>query len=264
MIEKIKYPIYIVSKGRWENPITAKRLMRDNVPFKVVVEPQEAEKYATTIPKENIAILPFSNLGVGSYPARNWCWEDSKERGFKKHFLFDDNIYGFSRLNAGKRTQCEAVTPLISLQDFSERYSNIGIAGYNYNSFVTSETKKAFFLNVHVYSGMLITNEMPFRWRMKYNEDVDLCLQALHAKWCTILLNVFLINKVSTTAKLKGGNQDELYKNNDPKKKMLKSKSLQMVWPQYVEVIERFGRPHHFVNWRKHFKHDLIKIVDSK
>lgn len=263
MINQLKYPIYIVSKGRWENPITAKRLMRDNVPFKIVVEPQEVALYQKTLPSECVQALPFQNLGLGSYPARNWCWEDSKEKGFKRHFLFDDNIYGFIRLNAGLRKACEAVEPLISLQNFTDRYSNIGIAGYNYASFVTRETKKAFFLNVHVYSGMLITNEMPFRWRMKYNEDVDLCLQALHAKWCTVLLNVFLINKVSTTAKLKGGNQDELYKGNDPGKKMLKSKSLQMVWPEYAEVKMRFGRPHHYVNWRKHFKHDLIKIIQS-
>ncbi len=32
------YPVYIVSKGRWENPITAKCFLQDGVDFKIVVE----------------------------------------------------------------------------------------------------------------------------------------------------------------------------------------------------------------------------------
>ena len=101
------------------------------------------------------------------------------------------------------------------MEDFSDRYSNVAVAGFNYLYFVTKETLKPFSINTHVYSGMLITNNIPYRWRLKYNEDVDLCLQALHGGMCTILMNAFLIDKVSTTVKMKGGNQTELYQNND-------------------------------------------------
>jgi len=48
---------------------------------------------------------------------------------------------------------------------------------------------------------------------------------------------------------MKGGNQDELYKNNDPKKKLLKAKILENQWPQYVKTVIRFNRYHHFVDW---------------
>lgn len=108
---------------------------------------------------------------------------------------------------------------------------------------------------------MLIENSIPFRWRLKYNEDVDLCLQVLNEKYCTILLNSFLIQKVSTVVKMKGGNQTELYQNNDEGKKMLKSKSLEKIWPQYVKVVKRFGRPHHQVSWGKFFKQPLKKLL---
>ncbi len=253
----LKYPVYIVSKGRWENPLTAKYFLRDGVDFKIAIEPQELNDYRKTIPDKNILVLPFSNLGLGSYPARNHCWDDSIKNGYKKHFIFDDNIRGFRNFNAGNRTKCESVTPLKTLAEFTDKFVNIAISGYNYVSFATRETKKPFYFNNHVYSGMLINNETKFRWRLKYNEDVDICLQALHEGWNTILLNAFLIDKVSTTAKMKGGNQTELYKNNDDGKKMLKSKSLQVMWPQYVEVVQRFGRPHHFVDWKKHFRHPL-------
>lgn len=263
-LPRIKYPIYIVSKGRWERPLTARFLLSENIDFKIVVEPQEYENYCTTIPEKYIQKLPFANLGLGSYPARNWCWEDSIQNGYERHFLFDDNIYRFRRLNHGKRERCEARLALISLQEFTDRYSNVGVSGYNYVSFATKTTSKAFYLNTHVYSGMLINNKIPFRWRLKYNEDVDLCLQALHNKYCTILLNTFLIEKVSTTTKMKGGNQTELYQNNDDKKKMLKSRSLQKIWPKYVRVVFRFGRPHHQVSWSKFFTHPLKRIISRE
>lgn len=255
----IRYPIYIISKGRAETTTTARFLLKAGIPFTIAVEPQEYDDYCKYFPTEFVAKLPFSNLGLGSYPARNWCWENSIQNGYKKHFLFDDNIRGFYRLNNGERKRCGAIEPLECLQDFSDRYSNLAISGYNYLYFANKETKKPFSINTHVYSGMLIRNDIKYRWRMKYNEDVDLCLQALHEKWCTILLNVFLIDKISTVTKMKGGNQSELYKNNNHDKKVLKSRSLEEVWPQYCKTVIRFGRPHHHVAWNKYFNHPLIK-----
>lgn len=257
-----RYPIYIISKGRFENPYTAKFLLKENIPFTIAVEPQEYDSYCKTIPEKFVKALPFKNLGMGSTPARNWCWDDSINRGFRKHFLFDDNIRGFYRLNNGKRERCLALPSLKALEEFSDKYINLGISGYNYLYFANQKTKKAFSLNHHVYSGMLINNHLPFRWRLKYNEDVDLCLQVLNTKyWCTILLNVFLIEKISTVAKLKGGNQTELYQGNNHDKKKLKTKSLEMIWPQYVKSTYRFGRPHHQVSWSKFFKQPLLRVV---
>src|SRR3990167_3681515 len=255
--QSIKYPIYIISKGRWKNPLTAKFLLKENIPFSIVIEPQEYDQYLTTIPKQFIKILPFSNLGLGSFPARNWCWDDSIQNGFEKHFLFDDNIRGFTLFKKGERSTCSISMPaFICLQNLTHQYKNIGISGFQYNYFITKATNKPFFINTHVYSGMLINNQMPFRWRLKYNEDIDLCLQALHSKrYCTLLLNKYTINKTTTNAKMPGGNQTELYQNNNPAKKILKAMSIQRVWPQYVRVGFRYGRPHHLISWKKHFKH---------
>ena len=259
---QIKYPIYIISKGRFEKPITAGMFKKHNLDFTIAVEPQEYKKYCDSLGSKYVAKLPFSNLGLGSYPARNWCWQDSIDKGFDKHFLFDDNIRGFYRLNSGDRRRYEARLPLLTLQNFTDRFQNVAISGFNYSYFVNKETKAPFTINTHVYSGMLINNAIPYRWRLKYNEDVDLCLQALHEGWCTILLNAFLIDKISTVVKLKGGNQDELYKNNAFEKKVLKARSLEEIWPQYVKTVIRFNRPHHAVNWNKLFKQPLIKLKE--
>jgi len=102
---------------------------------------------------------------------------------------------------------------------------------------------------------MLIKNSLPYRWRLKYNEDVDLCLQVLSNRGTTASCIYYLADKVSTSDKMEGGNQTELYKGNSPVKHLLKAKTLEAVWPQYVKTVIRFKRPHHYIDWRKHFKH---------
>lgn len=76
-----RYPVYIISKGRWESRLTAKSLEAMNVPYRIVVEPQEYAMYAAVIDPSKILQLPFSNLGQGSIPARNFVWEHSVSEG---------------------------------------------------------------------------------------------------------------------------------------------------------------------------------------
>jgi len=259
----MKYPVYIVSKGRYENPITANCFIRDGVDFKIVVEPQEYEEYCKSVGTKYVLQLPFANLGVGSYPARNFCWEHSQKEKHKRHWVFDDNISKFRRITQGKKIECNAKKAIEILEEFTDRYENIAITGFNYTSFVVPGTSDniPFRLNVHAYSAMLIKNNMPYKWRLKYNEDVDICLQVLHNKLCTVLFNAFTVDKTSTTAKMKGGNQTELYKGNAYEKKFLKTRSLEEVWPQYVTTKIRYDRPHHFINWMQ-FKHSLKRRKD--
>lgn len=257
-MNKTKYPVYIISKGRWENPLTAKFFLEDGVDFKIVVEPQEAEQYRKAIGEKYVEVLPFSNLGLGSFPARNWCWEDALKKGYDRHWLFDDNINNMRRLHKGKRIRVNANTAMRVIEEFTDRYSNIGISGFNYQMFVPNDTSKPFYLNVHVYSALLIKNNMPYRWRLRYNEDTDLCLQVLTNGYCTVLFNAFMADKMKTLT-MKGGNMSELYKGNG---RLVMARALQEMWPRYVEVKWRFGRPQHYVDWKKHFKHGLIRRTD--
>lgn len=257
-----KYPVYIVSKGRWENPMTANLFINDGIDFQILVEPQEYDNYCKSLGDKYVTKLPFANLGVGSYPARNYAWEDSIKNGFDRHWVFDDNIRLFRRAHKGNRIVCNGKKAIKALEEFTDRYENVGITGFNYSTFVTQSTKKPFWLNVHAYSAMLMKNNMPYRWRLKYNEDVDLCLQVLDNGLCTLLFNAFCVDKTSTTAKMKGGNQDELYLGNAFEKKVLKARSLEEIWPQYAETKIVWNRPHHYVNWRKHFKHGLVRRED--
>ena len=244
-----KYPVYIISKGRSDCCLTARLFVKDNVDFYLVVEPQEADDYAKEFGRDRLLILPFSNLGQGSIPARNFVWEHSKSNGFTRHWIFDDNIYDIYYLYKDKRLRINSNIALTRIEEFTDRYENIGISGMNYTMFVVPrQTTKPFFLNVHVYSALLIRNDMKYRWRGRYNEDTDLCLQVLSGGYCTVLINVFSIQKVKTLT-MKGGNMTELYKGHG---RLKMARSLERVWPGVVSVKRRFGRPQHHVKnaWR--------------
>jgi len=218
--------------------------------YLIAVEPQEAKNYIKKLGKHRVLVLPFSNLGLGSYPARNFCWEHAKQNGYKYHWLFDDNIRNFDKWINGKRTHYRNINDAIIYVEKYANNTNIDILGFEEPNFVVKPPKKPFKHNCHVYSAMLIKNSLPYRWRLKYNEDIDLCLQVLHNKGTTASCVYYMADKMSTSDKMKGGNQDELYKGNDPRKKLLKAKMLEAVWPQYAKTVIRFNRHHHFVDWK--------------
>jgi len=250
MGSQLRYPVYVVSKGRAHTTQTARYFERDGIPFKFVIESQEKEQYFDKLGKHKCLVLPFSNLGLGSYPARNFCWEHAKKEGHKRHWVFDDNILGFSKWQHGKKVYGNyGCAPLMYVENFADA-NDVHIAGFQGHGFSMRPPPSPWRHNVKVYSAMLIDCDMPYRWRLKYNEDVDLCLQVLHNGGKTASCMYYLANKEGTPKKHKGGNQDELYKGNHPKKKLLKAKMLEAVWPQYAKTVIRFNRYHHFVDWK--------------
>lgn len=243
-----RYPIYVPSKGRIKSNLTARFLQQDGTPFYLVVEPQEADEYKQQWGTDRVLTLPFSNLGMGSIPARNWIKAHATAAGFKRHWQLDDNCYYAMRLFKGKRIRCNSRVALAATEDFVDRYTNVAVAGLNYHMFAIGPMPPLQ-LNCHVYSCTLVLNAIPHEWRGRYNEDTDLCLQVLADGWCTVLLNAFLIRKVQTMT-MKGGNADQLYQG-DGRLKM--ARSLERVWPGVVKVDRRFQRPQHVIShqWRR-------------
>jgi hypothetical protein len=241
-----RYPLYVISKGRADVCLTARFLLREGVPFRLVVEKEEFDSYAENLPGAKIEVLPFSNLGLGGIPARNWVWEHAKKSGAERHWILDDNIGRVRRMWKGKRYFCDSGPVFASCEDFADRYENIAVLGLNYSTFARPGTPP-FYPNVHVYSCLLIKNDLTNRWRGRYNEDTDLCLQVLADGWCTALINAFMIDKIATMT-MKGGNTSELYKG-DGRLKM--ARSLEKMWPGVVTTTRRFRRPQHYVDWSK-------------
>lgn len=243
-----RYPVYVVSKGRHDVCLTARFLIRDRVPFRLVVEPQEVDLYAAEFGRERLLVLPFSHRGLP--PVRNWVWEHAIASGSKRHWTLDDNIIFIWRRWKARKIPCEAGPALRAVENFVDRYENIALAGLNYYMFSANRMKQPpFVTNCHVYSFMLIQNDCDLRFRGKYNEDVDFCLQLLASgRWCTVLFNAFLAWKM-TTMTMKGG-CEQLYKGDG---RLKASRFLERAWPGVVSLDRRFQRPHHVVKdaWRK-------------
>lgn len=247
MRRKTKYPVYVLSKGRYDQCLTAKILQNDDVPFRLVVEEQEAELYAQKHGEECLVVLPPEATGKGAIPVRNWIWENSISEGHERHWVLDDNIRIIRRVYDGKRIPCNPLAAFLAVEDFTDRYTNLGISGLNYQMFGLPWNMPALYLNVHVYSFMLIQNSLPYRWRGRYNADTDLCLQVLSGGHCTALINVFLADKVATML-MSGGNTASYQ--GDGRLKM--ARALERLWPGVVTTRRRFNRPQHHVkgNWR--------------
>lgn len=256
---KNKYPIYIISKGRWDSRLTSKSLEEMKQLYKIVVEPKEYDLYAQFIDKSKIIVLPdnFSELGQGSVPARNFVWEHSVKEGHKRHWILDDNIEQFNRLN--RNLQVKVTTGVIfkAAEDFVDRYENVALAGFQYDYFAKAKTiLPAFYLNTRIYSCILIKNDLPYRWRGRYNEDTDLSLRALKDGWCTILFYAFIQQKAQTMT-MKGGNTDTIYNTDDNRLEF--AESLVRLHPDVAKVTWKFNRWHHQVNYKPFKKNKLIR-----
>lgn len=253
------YPVYVISKGRWDSRYTIKALDKMSVPYRVVIEPQEFDQYAAVIDPSRILVLPFSNLGQGSIPARNWVWEHSIQQSAARHWILDDNIKHFARNNRGVRLRALTGSIFKAAEDFTDRYDNIALSGFNYRGFGSNiATRCPFRVNERVYSCILIKNDIPYRWRGRYNEDTDLSLRVLKDGWCTVLFVAFLADKAPTMT-VKGGNTESLYKLDNADGRLLMAQSLQQQHPDVVKITRKWGRWQHQVDYRSFKSNRLIR-----
>lgn len=241
-----RYPVYVPSKRRSAECTTPAFLIRDEVSFHLVVEPQEKGIYAAKYGEQRILMLPADDQGL--IYSRNWIKEHATAAGFERHWQLDDNLRETFRLYRGNRLPCNSGVALRAVEDFVDRYQNVALAGLNYTMFAVGKPPP-FYVNQRVYSCSLILNAIPQRWRARYNDDTDLCLQVLAAGWCTVLFNAFLVEK-KTTMTMKGGNTDALYQGDG---RLRMAKSLERLWPGVVETKRRFKRPQHVVKdaWKR-------------
>lgn len=267
-----RFPIYIPSKNRWETRYTVRALQKMGVEFLIIIEESQYKDYSSVIPKKNILILDKNyqdnyktcddlgnSKGKGPGPARNFAWDHAISRGYDWHWVMDDNITTFYRFN--KNLYRKVISGLFFriMEDFILRYENIGMAGPNYEMFVPRKQKyPPFIVNTRIYSCNLIRNDLPFRWRGRYNEDTILSLDMLKAGWCTVQFNAFLQKKIGTQ-RVKGGNTEEFYSKEGtyPKSKMLVD-----IHPDVSRLTWRFNRVHHYVNYKRFKKLKLRRKKD--
>lgn len=265
----LKYPVYIVSKGRPKN-LTSTALTKLGVPYITIIEQQDFDAYSKFEPVDRLLILPQEyrqNYDVfwddddprtGPGAARNFAWDHSIENGYKRHWVMDDNIRKFVNLNNNKKVICGDGTFFRVCEDFTDKFSNVAISGPQYQFFIPAAAKRsAFVANTRIYSCLLIDNDIPYRWRGRYNEDTDLCLRVLKDGLCTIQFYNFLQDKIGTQ-QMKGGNTAEFYEGEGTQPK---SQMLYDMHPDIVQLHWEYNREHHYVNYHR-FKYNELKLID--
>lgn len=273
-----RYPLYVVSKSRQDYMITSKSLTLMGVKHFVVVEPDQAQAYRDSIARMNLLAevieLDMSykekyqlldNIGLkkstGPGPARNFVWEHSIKAGHDWHWVMDDNIRSFRRLNKNEKVKVSNGAIFAAMEDFVLRYKNIAMAGPNYYMFAPARNKvPAIVFNTRIYSCNFIRNDVPFRWRGRYNEDTILSLDMLKAKWCTVQFNAFLQEKIVTQA-IPGGNTKDFYSQEGT---INKSRMLVLEHPDVSKIKFKFRRWHHYVDYGPFKKNKLILKDDVK
>jgi hypothetical protein len=267
-----KHPLYIPSKGRSWSMMTSRALTEMGVPHFVIAEPQEVDAYREAVERANLSATVLEldlsykrtyelldDLGLarstGPGPARNFAWEHSIAAGARWHWVLDDNIGRFHRLHQNAKVKCVNPALFRAMEDFCDRYANVAMAGPHYSCFAPARGKRPpFITGTRIYSCNLIRNDVPFRWRGRYNEDSILSLDVLKAGWCTILFHAFLQHKTTTQA-MKGGNTDEFYRHEGT---TAKSQMLVNVHPDVARIAWRWRRVHHYVDYRQFRGRKLI------
>ena len=279
--EKIspKYPIYVITKGRWEKTLTIDTLEEMGIDFNICVEPDEYDNYISNpkIDKNKVIKLPenFSERKQGGIPVRNFVWQHSVDNGHKKHWIIDDNIDGFYRWNENIQKRVKDGVVFRIMEDYSDMWENLGLTSCQYASFVPGidTGRGAVIRNTRTYSCILINTELldkrlEERWRGTYNEDTDLTLRVLSTKdLCTANFNAILSGK-QTTGTMKGGNTTTIYEFGEDKQENAKFTGLQKKFDELKEnwgdIIKftnkkhKDGRPHHHISYTKLFKQPLI------
>jgi hypothetical protein len=244
------------------------------VPHYIAIEPQDEDLYEAALnkfkirPYVTLLIAPFSNHGDGPGRARNWCWDHSISIGAEKHWVLDDNIADFYRLHKNKRVRVESGAIFRAAEDFVDRYENVPISGFQYRFFIAPNSKyPPYVKNTRIYSTLLIDNKCKHRWRGRYNEDTDICLQVLKDGDCTIQFNAFLQGKAATQT-VKGGNTEEFYhkegadegkwiENVNSEGTRNKSQMLVDLHPDVATMVWRYKRWHHHVDYSSFKKNEL-------
>lgn len=258
-----KYPIYIVSKNRYhiDRCLTIKYLEKSKIPYTLCIIENERSQYQSLLTDNNFnyckkIISINNNYDMGSTPQRNKCWEHAREHGYHRHWVLDDNIYDYIYFNYLQRNTIYNASAFRVLEDFVDNIKEpVAIIGHNYkNDVKVTELRDPFSINNKVYSSMLISNHLldqhSISWRLKYNEDVCLCIDSIKNGLYTIGMNQLLSNK-NATGKTKGGNED-IYKQFSTSGFQSKFECLEKEYPEYVSLDSKYkdGRPHHRVNWK--------------
>tara|TARA_R100001443_G_scaffold17872_1_gene28497 strand:+ start:12109 stop:12900 length:792 start_codon:yes stop_codon:yes gene_type:complete len=225
-MKKNKHTIYIPSKGRADNCITANELIKDNLNFKIVIEPNDLYNYSKIFNLSNLIVLDKNNMGIAY--SRQFIKEYSIYNKEKYHWQMDDDLIFYKRIN-NKNKKYSVKENIIEIEKYIKKYKNIGIAGMRNMVFAFS-IKNKISINSQCVSSFLINNKTKAKFRPDIIEDTDYNMQVLTEKYCTLIFNRLLFSNPPVSKNF-GGNTENHYN-----KIEFLQKNLMKMWPKCFDI----------------------------
>lgn len=267
--KKLVNTIYIISKGRPQCK-TAKTLMKMNYPGRWFIvcgnnDPTIPE-YQKNWGKDKILIFDWyeevkhsdlldnfgvEKMGSGAVPVRNATRKISVDRGELRHWQFDDDYNRFWCINSNNH---KTFHPMEG-KEFEKKLYNLANYGhfshiYNVGFAVPNESMpdSRFHITRRVFNAHNMDNhDLEFTtWKARMNDDLINAMDTWKKGKYEISFKFMLLNFKETQSE-KGGNT-EIYKAHGT---VRKTAYAIMFEPKAVKLIEKFGRYHHQVDWRK-------------
>jgi hypothetical protein len=267
-----KHPIYIPSKGRAHTCTTPDLLNKDDIPWILVVEPQDFDEYKARFSaseygmrngKAPSLVLAMDENDQGIGYVRNFCKNHSSANGDEYHWQIDDDIKNFFRRINDKNIKCNALDVLGPVEDYIKDYVNVGMAGPKHSLFAFSAKTEIDF-NKQICTVSLFNNDTEASWREGVVSDIDYSMQVLTEGWCSVMFNRLLYEPPSVSSN-SGGNQASGYYGNYHKM----CKGLLSAWKDedgkdLFKIVEKNGKPRINPNrvWMR-FKQQLKPDLES-
>lgn len=233
---EVIYPIYIPSKGRATSITTAGLLQNANVPFKILVEPQDYDSYRQRFKEDELLAMDKNNGGIDY--ARNFVKAHSTALGAKYHWQFDDDIQSFKFRIDGKNRNTSPAHVINLVETVTNLYTNIGAAAPMYDTYAFAASSPIR-LNKMVASAMLFNNEGNQTFRPMIIDDIDMTMQYLDAGLCTLLFSTALVS-LPTTPNDAGGMGAEARVGNTMR---IRCENLVKQWGDVFKVITKNNAP---------------------
>ena len=241
------------------------------VPFRLVVEPQEVQRYTAEYGTMSVIELDMNyqtayetmdaygdTLSYGPGPARNFAGDIARAENSGMHWTIDDNLIPcLFRYKDKRYIKVRKGIPnwFAEIEVLITKFNNVAMGGpYDFAFSMQGKKIRHYIFNTRVYSFNLIRNNLPHRWRGRWNEDTILSIDILKAGFATCLVQTHLMHKMQTNA-IKGGNTGEFYGGKKVSNTGPKTRGQLRAYPEYTKITKKFGRIHHHIDYRKHFSH---------
>ena len=213
-----KYPICILSYKRSnECGFSHMCLTKLKIRHYLFIEIQEKEAYEKWFdPTYCELVISNRNFSIedkmGSTPMRNFIIEWGKKWFFDKVWMLDDNIKNYVRFYQGDKNNIECNEIFTSIEDYVDRYNNVGVVSHNFAPFITEgDCRTCIVKNGKCYSSMLVPTNNDIRFRYKHQEDNLISIEYICKGYTTLCFNHIQYSK-DTSGKNKGGNKEGIYK----------------------------------------------------